>query len=142
MHENQTTMFLNQDFDVKTEFLQLHAIISDRGSKYSVTAGRVESDEDVKTFIAKVKKDKKYQKASHNSYAARFVENGSIIDRKNDDGETGAGMVILRQLKKAEVVNVCVVVTRWFGGVMLYADRFKHVQDATVEIVDRLKRTN
>ncbi len=140
MHEDQTSMFLDNELRPGQEWLQLSFLIVDRGSKYSVTAGKIENDVDIKKFVGKVKLNKKYAKATHNSFAARFIENGSIIDRKSDDGETGAGMVILRQLHHQNVVNVIVVVTRWFGGVKLYADRFKHVQDATIEIISQLKR--
>ena len=49
---------------------------------------------------------------------------------KNDDGEAGAGMVILRMLERAELRDHLVVVTRWFGGVELGGDRFRRVQDA------------
>jgi putative IMPACT (imprinted ancient) family translation regulator len=67
-----------------------------------------------------------------------MVVDGQVVERKSDDGETGAGMVILRQLRKANMVNVIVVVTRWFGGTMLYADRFKHIQDATQIVLEEL----
>jgi putative IMPACT (imprinted ancient) family translation regulator len=56
---------------------------------------------------------------------------GKIFEIKNDDGETGAGAVILRLLQHAQVVNTIVVVTRWYGGIKLGTDRYKHVQDAT-----------
>ena len=47
----------------------------------------------------------------------------------NDDGESGAGMVILRMLERASVTGQIVVVTRWYGGKHLGGDRFRHVQD-------------
>ena len=59
------------------------------------------------------------------------TDEGVIYETKNDDGETGAGMVILRLLQAADVTNCIVVVTRWFGGTKLMGDRFKHLQDAT-----------
>ena len=138
MNTDQTAMFLNDEKQPRDEWLQLHALIVDRGSKYSVTAGRVESCDSIKAFIDKIKSDKKYRKATHNTYAARFIENDKIIDIKKDDGETGAGMIILRELQRSNSVNIIVVVTRWFGGTMLHGDRFKHVQDSTRKIIEEL----
>ncbi|MBU0614086.1 YigZ family protein [Patescibacteria group bacterium] len=134
----QPAFHFNNEKQPKSDWLQLHAVIVDRGSKYSVTGGKVESEDRLKAFLACVKKDKKYQKATHNTYAARIVIGGRVVDFKNDDGETGAGMVILRQMKYANVVNCVVVVTRWFGGTKLFGDRFAHVQNATKEILNEL----
>lgn len=47
---------------------------------------------------------------------------------KGDDGEAGAGNVILRMLDREGVEGRLVVVTRWFGGKHLGGDRFRHVQ--------------
>lgn len=140
MNTDQTAMFLQDEKQPNTDWLQLHAVIVDRGSKYSVTAGLVRSNQEVKDFIKKLKKDKDYRNASHNSYAARFVENGKVIDKKNDDGEEGAGMIILRELQKSNMVNFIVVVTRWFGGTLLYGDRFKHIQDAARLVMTEMSR--
>jgi putative IMPACT (imprinted ancient) family translation regulator len=49
---------------------------------------------------------------------------------KNDDGEAGAGLVILRMLEREGLQGHIIVVTRWFGGVHLGGDRFRRVQDA------------
>ena len=135
MNTNQTALFFANEVQPKKDWVQLHHLITDRGSKYSVTGGKVESEEGVKVFIKELKTNKKYLKATHNTFAARIVEEGKVIERKSDDGETGAGMVILRTLRHANMVNVIVVVTRWYGGVKLYADRFKHVQDSAREVL-------
>jgi putative IMPACT (imprinted ancient) family translation regulator len=112
-------------------FLLFEKIIEDRGSKYSVSIGRVTGKDEIKMFLAKLKSDKKYAKATHNSWATRISHEGTIFEGKNDDGEAGAGMVILRILQKENLTNTIVCVTRWFGGTKLMGDRFKHVQDAT-----------
>lgn len=110
-------------------------IIEDRGSRYSVAIGRVQNRADIKHFLKTLKADKKYAKADHNSWAARLSHDGAIYETKSDDGETGAGIVILRILQKENVSNCIVVVTRWFGGVKLMGDRFKHLQDATRYVI-------
>ena len=106
--------------------LVLEGIISDRGSKYAVSGGPCASEEEAKAFIKELKRRKKFAKATHNSWGL-LTEAGPI---KNDDGEGGAGMVILRMLERAGLVNEIVVVTRWYGGKHLGGDRFRHVQDA------------
>jgi putative IMPACT (imprinted ancient) family translation regulator len=121
-----------QDNKEPQETFVLHKnIISDRGSKYSVSIGNVHGKEDIKEFLKILKTDKKYAKATHNSYAVRIAKDEAIFESKNDDGEAGAGMIILRIMQKEDVVNCIICVTRWFGGTKLMGDRFKHVQDAT-----------
>lgn len=114
-------------------------IIEDRGSRYSAAIGRVEGREDIKKFLKTLKADKKYAKADHNSWAARISHEGAIYETKSDDGETGAGVVILRILQKENMKNCIVSVTRWFGGVKLEGDRFKHIQDATKYALRQIK---
>ncbi|QFR38924.1 YigZ family protein [Candidatus Gracilibacteria bacterium 28_42_T64] len=107
-------------------------VIIDRKSKYTVIGGYIESSEEVKPFIKELLKDKYFQKSTHNTYAYRLeLENGSILEGKNDDGEVGAGNCILRELQRDNCINTIVVVTRYFGGIHLQADRFKNVIDAT-----------
>jgi putative IMPACT (imprinted ancient) family translation regulator len=50
---------------------------------------------------------------------------------KNDDGESGAGAVILKMLERDGVPDRIVVVTRWYGGVHLGGDRFAHIVTCT-----------
>ncbi len=120
-------------------FTLLEQIIEDRGSRYSVSYGHVTSREDIKAFLKTLKKDKAYMRADHNSFAARIEHEGVIYETKNDDGETGAGMVILRMLQKHDVRCGVVCVTRWFGGIKLMGDRFKHIQDATLIAIDHMQ---
>lgn len=121
------------------EFLSFHDIIVDRKSKYSVSGGSVKNDEMVKKFIQKLKKDSFFEKATHNSYAYRIVsENGAIIEWKNDDGETWAGMCILRELQRANAKNIILVVTRYFWWIHLQNDRYKHVIDASKYFLERI----
>lgn len=122
----------------ESNFVLLEKIIEDRGSRYSVSYGRVKGREDIKSFLKQLKKNKKYAKATHNTWAARISHEGAVYDTKNDDGETGAGMVILRVMQKEDITDCIICVTRWFGGVKLMGDRFKHVQDATKIAINNL----
>ncbi len=115
--------------------LILDNIISDRGSKYAVSGGPCRSDNEAKAFIKTLCKTKKFAKATHNSWAV-LTADAAI---KNDDGEAGAGMVILRMLEREGLRDHVVVVTRWFGGKHLGGDRFRHVQDAVRIYLDSLR---
>jgi putative IMPACT (imprinted ancient) family translation regulator len=60
-------------------------------------------------------KDAYFRKSTHNTYAYRVLQqNGTILESKNDDGETAAGNCILRELQRSDAVNIIVVVTRYF----------------------------
>lgn len=135
---DQIPMAFSDERKCETEWLQCEQIIIDRGSKYSVTGGKVLGREDVKSLLKKIKKDRKYASATHNTWAARIEKYGAVFETKSDDGETGAGQVILHIMRKKHIVNCAIVVTRWYGGIKLQADRYKHVQDATKHIIEQL----
>lgn len=109
-----------------------HGIINDRGSRYSVSGGQCHSVEEAKAFIKKLRRNKRFLKATHNTWA--FVQDGQPM--KDDDGEAGAGMVIARMLSREGLDNHIIVVTRWFGGKKLGGDRFRRVQDAVRYYLD------
>ncbi|KAH6705073.1 hypothetical protein EV126DRAFT_335990 [Verticillium dahliae] len=64
--------------------------------------------------------------ASHNFWGYRIQrpETFTSFEGADDDGETGGGQFILRLLREADTVDRLVVVSRWFGGVMLGPDRW------------------
>ena len=79
----------------------------------------VENEEEAKQKITEIKK--KFYDAKHNVFAYRVYANGNIIDKYSDDGEPSgtAGKPILDMLKQKEICNVLIVVTRYFGGILL-----------------------
>ena len=112
----------------------LENALRDRGSKYAVSGGAISSADDAKAFLKKLLRRKKFAKATHNTWAAILPE-GPL---KNDDGEAGAGLVILRMLEREGLEGHIVVVSRWFGGTKLGGDRFRRVQDAVRIYLDGL----
>jgi uncharacterized YigZ family protein len=80
----------------------------------------VESEEAARDFVQMIRK--KYFDATHNCSAWILGENGDK-QKSNDDGEPGgtAGNPILDAIKKNELTNIAVVVTRYFGGIKLGA---------------------
>jgi len=128
---------------VADERIFLKEIIVDRWSKYSAVIDALAPSSDpqkmAKLFFHELKKDKFHAKATHNSYARRCErDDGFIAEGYFDDGEKGAGKIILREMQKAKLLNGIVVVVRYYGGVKLEADRFRHVVDATQMIVKKV----
>lgn len=80
-------------------------------------ACHVESEEEALAFVKEIKE--KHRDATHNCYG--YVMKGGILCRYSDDGEPQgtAGKPILDMLVKSGVDDVCVVVTRYFGGTLL-----------------------
>ena len=79
-----------------------------------------ETEEAALAFLKKIRE--KHRDATHNCYAYVIGANAGIM-RYSDDGEPGgtAGLPMMEVLKNRGVVNCCVVVTRYFGGVLLGA---------------------
>ncbi|KAE9377061.1 hypothetical protein N431DRAFT_542488 [Stipitochalara longipes BDJ] len=65
------------------------------------------------------------REASHNITAWRVSGDHGIIEDSNDDGESGGGRHILGLMQADNIVNVLLVVTRWYGGIMLGPDRWR-----------------
>ena len=78
----------------------------------------INSEEEALNFIEMIKT--KHKDATHNVYAYVVGEN-SNIQRFNDDGEPSgtAGIPILEVIKKEDIRNIVIVVTRYFGGTKL-----------------------
>jgi len=104
--------------------MKLGEVLRDRGSRYAVSGGPVADRAGIDAFLADLKREKKYAKATHNTWACVLRDGGAV---KGDDGEAGAGAVILKMLERAGLCDHVVVVTRWYGGVHLGGDRFAHV---------------
>jgi len=115
-------------------------IITDQWSKYTAVADVFTSGDSHKSRITQLKSDKYFAKATHNSYAWRVKSSDwLIIEWRNDDGETGAWQVILRELQRVNAVNMILVITRYYGWVKLYGERFRHVVDASRIVLEKIK---
>ena len=89
-------------------------------SRFICHAKRVYSEEEARAFITTIKKE--HYKATHNC-SAFIIGERSEIKRTSDDGEPSgtAGVPMLGVLENHNLANVCVVVTRYFGGIKLGA---------------------
>ncbi len=113
-------------------------------SRFITYVDRAESEEEAQAFIQSIKK--KHYDATHNCSAYMIGDNDEI-QKANDDGEPGgtAGVPMLEVLKKRELKNTVVVVTRYFGGIKLGAGGLiRAYSSATSEGIDAVgvvKRT-
>ncbi len=89
-------------------------------SRFICHAKRVYSEDEARDFITVIKKE--HYKATHNC-SAFIIGERSEIKRTSDDGEPSgtAGVPMLGVLENHNLTNVCVVVTRYFGGIKLGA---------------------
>lgn len=93
------------------------ARFTEKKSIFIGNAARVETEDEAIAFVKKIKA--RYPDAKHNVYAYILRENN--LSRFTDDGEPHgtAGMPVLNVLRGRELVDCAVVVTRYFGGVLL-----------------------
>lgn len=89
-------------------------------SRFITYITRAETEEEAQEFITLIKK--KHHDANHNCSAYMIGEN-NLIQKANDDGEPSgtAGVPMLEVLKKRDLKDTVVVVTRYFGGIKLGA---------------------
>lgn len=97
----------------------IEAEIVEKKSKFIANLYYIENENDVDNLLNSIRKE--HYNARHNCYAYRIIDGNSIVERSSDDGEPSgtAGSPMLNILQKNNIVNVLVVVTRYFGGILL-----------------------
>ncbi|EGW34543.1 uncharacterized protein SPAPADRAFT_59973 [Spathaspora passalidarum NRRL Y-27907] len=110
--------------------------ILDRNSTFIGYARKVDSLEQAQTYLNELITDKKISRATHNISSWRIkTMDGVQYQDCDDDGETAAGGRLLHLLQMMDAWNVIVVVSRWFGGIHLGPDRFKHINSAARDVL-------
>ena len=92
---------------------------------------KVSSEQDVRDVLNELKKTRKIANATHNISAYRIAKENSqvVIQDCDDDGENNGGSRLLHLLQILNVQNYLIVVSRWYGGILLGPDRFKHINN-------------
>lgn len=105
------------DFITIQEKVQTEII--EKKSKFIANLFPIESVEEAEKIIKEIRK--RYYDARHNCIAYRLIEKNQIIEKSSDDGEPSgtAGSPMLAILQKNHLANVLIVVTRYFGGILL-----------------------
>ncbi|KAJ3335952.1 hypothetical protein HDU93_004015 [Gonapodya sp. JEL0774] len=120
----------------------------DRKSVFVAHLSPVSSPAEFKNFLNHLLTDRRIARATHNISAYRIVKQvstGSKVSKSDapiiqqdcdDDGETAAGGRLLHLMEIVDARNVAVVVSRWYGGIQLGPDRFKHINSVARSVLD------
>ncbi|KAH8598840.1 hypothetical protein B0O99DRAFT_683588 [Bisporella sp. PMI_857] len=103
------------------------ATVTLKKSTFVARTVEVSSMAEAKSEIRKLlASDPSLAEATHNITAFRVPrDQGGVLEECNDDGESGGGKHILSLMQANNVVGVLLVVTRWYGGIMLGPDRWR-----------------
>ncbi len=111
--------------------------IVDRKSTFQAHVACVTKEREVQLVMQKLRENRKIARASHNIMAYRIEgrQPGTFLQDNDDDGENEAGGRLMHLLQILDAKNVIVVVSRWYGGILLGPDRFKHYNNCAREVI-------
>lgn len=120
---------MSQKNRYKTVSRESETLLVEKKSKFISHVMPVDNEPDALAYLNKIRSQ--YPDARHNVYAYVIDENN--IFRYSDDGEPSgtAGMPVLDTIRKARLVDVVVVVTRYFGGTLLGTGGLVHTYSAS-----------
>nr|XP_061834155.1 protein IMPACT-B-like [Nerophis lumbriciformis] len=132
-----THLFPEHTNDEEVPQIKHGVCITDRRSTFQPHLAAVVTPRQVKGVLERLYENKKIASATHNIYAYRIYceDKHSFLQDCEDDGETAAGGRLLHLLQILDVRNVMVVVSRWYGGILLGPDRFKHINNCARNIL-------
>ena len=129
--------------EIKTIKENVSSEIEVKKSRFIANIIKVENEEEAKEKLNEIRKE--YRDARHNCFCYRVavIEDGNekIVERFSDDGEPSgtAGAPMLDLLRGNDLTNVLVVVTRYFGGILLGTGGLvKAYTDATKEAISKI----
>ena len=113
-------------------FAEAEAEMIEKRSRFIGHIWRVDSEEEARRRIEETKK--KHYDARHNCWCY-IIREGNIL-RYSDDGEPQgtAGQPMLNVFQREEITNVCCVVTRYFGGILLGAGGLTRAYGGTAKL--------
>ncbi|KAJ7350468.1 ribosomal protein S5 domain 2-type protein [Mycena albidolilacea] len=126
--------------------------IRDRGSFFVATIYAASSPAQAAGCIAHLTNVHAQKPASHEMHAWRCMvlkggrtglggpDDFEVREGSADDGERWGGEKILTAMRKQGVIDAVVVVSRWYGGIMLGPTRFSHIETCTLEVCREFKR--
>jgi len=128
--------------DYKTIKERNIAEIVEKKSKFIAQVFYIENKEEAENIIAEIKKE--YYDARHNcfAYAIYDYNKNEVYTKSSDDGEPSgtAGVPILSVISGNNLVNVLIIVTRYFGGILLGAGGLvRAYKEAAEEVISNSK---
>ncbi|MDD4493369.1 MAG: YigZ family protein [Eubacteriales bacterium] len=93
---------------------------TERKSRFITSVAPIVQENEALDFLEEIRA--KYRDARHNVYAYRIVDD-NIVQRYSDDGEPAgtAGLPVIEVINRIDLINIALVVTRYFGGILLGA---------------------
>ncbi len=128
--ENMAIQPLPQLLELQENFSHGETI-TDRKSVFQAHIAPLSQEKDVWPLLQALKNDRKIARATHNIWAYRV---GHSADN-DDDGETAAGRRLAALLEMCGATDVLCVVSRWYGGIHLGPDRFKHINNCARKLL-------
>ena len=115
--------------------------ITDRKSTFQAHLVKVSSEQEMENAVRDLKMNRKVANATHNIVAYRINKKDSsvILQDFDDDGEHNAGSRLLHLLQILNVQNYVMIVSRWYGGIHLGPDRFKHINNCARNLLKTAK---
>lgn len=120
------------------------ATLTSRASTFVAHAAKVSNANTRPSLIKQLMAERPdLETASHNAWAIRtsFGNSPLVQQASFDDGESGCGKFMLEIMKEANITNSLVVLTRWFGGVMLGPDRWRLMRECVNDALAARQRT-
>jgi Uncharacterized protein family UPF0029 len=119
------------------------ASITSKKSRFTGRSITVSNTTQASTALAKLLSDPELSlsSASHNMTAYRILNSSSAITEScSDDGEAGGGRHLLSLLQSSNLTNVLLVVSRWYGGIMLGPDRWRIMSEVSRDALSQRLR--
>lgn len=112
--------------------------VYEKKSSFQAHMAPVSSSEEVEAVIDTLLENSKVKSATHPVIMAYRIEigNGMFLQDYDDDGESAAGGRLLHLLQVADVRNVVIVVSRWYGGILLGPSRFMHITNTARTLLE------
>ena len=109
---------------------------TDHRSVFVAHVAPLSSPASLPSLLAHIHSHPKLSRATHNMYAYRISSPTYTQSGCEDDGEDRAGGRLLHLLDAMGVANALVVVSRWYGGVKLGAERFRIINNVARELLE------
>jgi hypothetical protein len=113
-------------------------LVVERKSTFQAHVARVKSVGEVRAALGALLANPRISKATHNMFAYRFTDpsTGALVADNDDDGEDAAGTRLAELLELMRAEDVVVVVSRWYGGVLLGPSRFRVICNVAREMIE------
>ncbi|KJZ78625.1 hypothetical protein HIM_02016 [Hirsutella minnesotensis 3608] len=117
--------------------------LSSKGSVFIAHAATLTSAAQRASLMQQLMTEKPdLETATHNAWAVRagYGKSPLVQEASFDDGESGCGDFLLGVMREADVKNAVVVLTRWYGGVMLGPDRWRLMRECANDALSSSQR--